>query len=43
MRYGLGLSLLYSLVTSMQGKISVEDNQPKGSKFIVTFPMLQME
>ncbi|WP_331035672.1 HAMP domain-containing sensor histidine kinase [Lactovum miscens] len=32
---GLGLSLANEIVTAMKGKITVEDNKPKGTKFIV--------
>ncbi|MFV0555523.1 MAG: sensor histidine kinase [Lactovum sp.] len=32
---GLGLSLVQEIVYAMRGKIFVEDNQPKGTKFIV--------
>ncbi len=37
---GLGLSISTYLVRRMTGKIAVESEQGKGSKFIVTLPML---
>ncbi|MDR0199222.1 MAG: HAMP domain-containing histidine kinase [Streptococcaceae bacterium] len=33
---GLGLSLAQSIVKAMKGKVSVEDNIPRGTRFIVT-------
>lgn len=35
--YGLGLSIAQNIVTSMNGKISVESNQNKGTTFTVVF------
>lgn len=40
--YGLGLSLVKFIVDSMNGTISVTENKPKGSVFILTFPSLKM-
>ncbi len=37
---GLGLNIVYNLVTQkLAGDIIVEDNQPKGTRFIVSFPI----
>ncbi|PCI63209.1 MAG: hypothetical protein COB35_00990 [Gammaproteobacteria bacterium] len=37
---GLGLNIVYNLVTQkLAGDIIVEDNQPKGTRFIVSFPV----
>jgi len=41
--YGLGLSLVSSIISSMQGTIEIQDNQPKGTKFIITLPALEIE
>ncbi len=41
--YGLGLSLVLSIISSMQGKIEIQDNQPKGTNFIITLPALEIE
>ena len=40
--YGLGLCLAKTIVVSMQGTIKVEDNVPVGSKFIITFPSIDI-
>lgn len=37
---GLGLNIVYNLVhQKLNGEIKLEDNQPQGSRFIVTFPI----
>jgi len=41
--YGLGLSLVWSIISSMQGTIEIQDNQPKGTNFIITLPALEIE
>ena len=35
---GLGLSIAYALVSLQHGKISVDHNTPKGTKFTIVFP-----
>ncbi|MDQ7053955.1 MAG: sensor histidine kinase [candidate division KSB1 bacterium] len=38
--FGLGLSFVQSIVTAMSGTISVEDNHPCGTRFIITLDAL---
>lgn len=40
--YGLGLCLVKTIVLSMEGTITVEDNLPTGSKLIVNFPSINI-
>lgn len=35
---GLGLSIAKTIVTDLKGKISVDHNEPKGTKFTITIP-----
>ena len=35
---GLGLSIAKTIVTDMKGKITVDHNEPKGTKFVITLP-----
>ena len=35
---GLGLSIAKTIVTDLKGKISVDHNEPKGTKFLITLP-----
>jgi two-component system nitrogen regulation sensor histidine kinase NtrY len=37
---GLGLAIVHSIVKEHSGKILVEDNLPKGARFIIKFPYL---
>jgi len=41
--YGLGLSLAKSVTNKMGGNITVEDNNPKGTKFIIKLPSLNID
>lgn len=41
--FGLGLSVAQSIITQMNGSISVEDNIPKGSVFIIGLPEVRVE
>ena len=41
--YGLGLNLVKIVITKMGGKISIEDNLPKGTIFKLTIPKLILE
>jgi two-component system nitrogen regulation sensor histidine kinase NtrY len=40
---GLGLAIVNSIVAEHQGHIRVEDNSPQGAKFIIHFPMHQVQ
>ena len=40
--YGLGLSLVYSIVTSMGGEIVIRNNDPAGTKFIIKLPIVKL-
>lgn len=40
--YGLGLSFVHSIIESMGGTVKVEDNQPRGSRFVITLAALQL-
>lgn len=41
--FGLGLSLAQTIVRAMNGIVYVEDNQPRGSRFIVKLKALDVE
>ena len=41
--FGLGLSLVHAIVTTMGGSIEVKNNQPRGSCFVITLPALALE
>lgn len=41
--FGLGLSLVHSIVHSMGGTIEVKDNSPQGTIFILTLQKLQID
>ena len=38
--HGLGLSLVKSIITSMDGEIIIKNNEPKGTIFILKFPLI---
>ena len=40
--YGLGLSLVKSIVEAMNGTIEIKDNKPRGTVFIITFPSIEL-
>jgi two-component system nitrogen regulation sensor histidine kinase NtrY len=40
---GLGLAIVNSIVTQHQGAIRVEDNVPRGTRFIIDIPMYRAE
>lgn len=40
--FGLGLSLVKSIVEAMNGTIEIKDNKPRGTVFIITFPVIEM-
>lgn len=41
--YGLGLSVVKSIIAQMNGTITIEDNKPHGSVFTVRLPALELE
>ncbi len=41
--YGLGLCLVKTITLAMKGQISVENNTPAGTKFIITLPAIKIE
>ena len=36
---GLGLAIVSSIIADHQGYIRVQDNQPRGSRFIIELPL----
>jgi two-component system, NtrC family, nitrogen regulation sensor histidine kinase NtrY len=38
---GLGLAIVHSIILEHHGKISVEDNMPRGAKFIIELPVIE--
>jgi two-component system nitrogen regulation sensor histidine kinase NtrY len=40
---GLGLAIAKAVISEHQGRIWVEDNQPKGSRFIIELPFTRQE
>ena len=38
---GLGLAIAYTLTNLQKGKISVDHNSPKGTKFVINFPRVR--
>ena len=38
---GLGLAIVHSIILEHHGKISVEDNVPRGAKFIIELPIIE--
>lgn len=41
--YGLGLSVVKSVLTQLGGHISIEDNKPQGTKFVIALPAVKFE
>ncbi len=41
--YGLGLSLVKYVISSMGGTIKIQPNKPTGTVFIITIPTVNME
>ncbi len=35
---GLGLAIVSSIVADHNGKITVQDNQPRGARFVIEMP-----
>jgi two-component system, NtrC family, nitrogen regulation sensor histidine kinase NtrY len=40
---GLGLAIVHSVILEHNGKIHVEDNSPRGAKFVIELPVVQTE
>ena len=40
---GLGLAIVHSIILEHNGKIHVEDNSPRGAKFVIELPVIQTE
>ena len=38
---GLGLAIVHSIILEHHGKIDVEDNRPKGTRFIIELPIVE--
>ncbi|HVN96517.1 MAG TPA: ATP-binding protein [Syntrophorhabdaceae bacterium] len=38
---GLGLAIVHAIILEHQGKINVEDNVPRGTKFIIELPVME--
>jgi two-component system nitrogen regulation sensor histidine kinase NtrY len=36
---GLGLTIVSSIISDHNGLISVQDNKPKGAKFVIELPV----
>jgi two-component system nitrogen regulation sensor histidine kinase NtrY len=36
---GLGLTIVNSIITDHNGRISVQSNQPRGAKFVIELPV----
>lgn len=41
--YGLGLNLVESIVSRMEGSIEIKDNIPKGTIFVLTLPTIKLD
>ena len=37
---GLGLAIVHRIITDHAGRIRVEDNQPRGARFVIDLPAL---
>jgi two-component system nitrogen regulation sensor histidine kinase NtrY len=40
---GLGLAIVHSIILEHHGKIHVEDNLPRGAKFVVELPVIDAQ
>jgi two-component system nitrogen regulation sensor histidine kinase NtrY len=38
---GLGLAIVHSIILEHHGRIHVEDNLPKGTKFVIELPVME--
>ena len=38
---GLGLAIVHSIILEHHGRIHVEDNDPRGTKFIIELPIIE--
>jgi two-component system nitrogen regulation sensor histidine kinase NtrY len=36
---GLGLTIVHNIISDHYGRISVQDNQPRGAKFVIELPL----
>jgi two-component system nitrogen regulation sensor histidine kinase NtrY len=38
---GLGLAIVHSIILDHHGRIHVEDNLPRGTKFVIELPVME--